>query len=184
MGHRATERVCMRWIMIVGVLVAVIFLRACVDGWDRQSILKAGVSVKEQRNALLMFEKEIECEGHSVCWNATVDGKGREDPVNAVNQCTWALARQDEVMVPDVFPASIKARLGQFKQRLRMDTVSSLVQAQEEVASQAAPVKYGVSVSFKKHPTCEAYAIIDKINRLYDVQKLMKGQYINCEAIQ
>ena len=130
-GHRATERVCMRWIMIVGVLVAVIFLRACVDGWDRQSILKAGASFEEQRNVLLKFEKEIECEGHSLCWNATVDGKGREDPVNAVKQCTLALEMQDHVAIPGIFPARIQERLEQFKELLRVDTVSSLEQSRE-----------------------------------------------------
>ncbi len=172
------------WAIFIILLIAAALWMVWSDGQIRREIRSSVVPVEEQQKALLLFEKQAECEAHTLCFDATVDGKAAADPVNAVQQCTAALANLDRVSVPDVFPATVKARLEDFKRLLRVDTVSSLEQAQETVAAQQVPPKYGFSASFRSHPTCDAYSVIDKVNRMYDVQRLMKGHYINCDVLQ
>lgn len=172
----------MRWIILC-LFIMVIFWLALLSSTSHR---ESGISMEdmeEQQAALLMFEKQVECDAHSLCTDASWDGKMMADPVNSVNQCTVALERIDLVDVPDIFPTKIINRLEKFKELLRVDTQSSLEQAQEEVARRQGPKKYGFSGSFKSHPTCDAYSIIDRINKSYDVQKQMKGHYINCDVL-
>lgn len=170
----------MRWIVIIVLIGGVLLWKQFQQIQDQQSILGSKASFAAQRNALLMFEKQIECKAHSLCLDATLDGKGRLEPANALRQCTAALKLQDQVMVPEAIPQRIRDRLEEFKQLLHMDTQRSIERAKYDME---APLLYSVPPTKKGHPDSAAYVVIGKINKAYDLQMVMDGQYINCSEI-
>ncbi|HSA07201.1 MAG TPA: hypothetical protein P5556_08465 [Candidatus Gastranaerophilales bacterium] len=137
------------------------------------------LSFNEQQQAVLIFEKELQCDNFGTCFYSIVDGALESNPANASKACKEALDGIRSVNIPEELPEKVQNMMYEVKNILEKQTEWSLKSAQfanHEVEQSAGFPPVGCS-------TCKAYGIIDKINNIYGLRKIMGKQYINCDAI-
>jgi hypothetical protein len=173
----------MRWILIFIFALAVIFyFFSQPKGITNKDIQSINIPLAEQQRSLLLFENKLECLAHSPCFYASIDGRLSKDPYNALKKCTDCRELLEKVTVPFNLPNNVRDDLIQAKDLLRRD-----VEHYINVAEYYIDIKQNRPPKRKMDPaiglTCEAYALIDKVNKAYNIKAMMKGQYINCDVI-
>lgn len=144
------------------------------------------VLLAEQQKIVLKFENELVCNYHSLCFYSVVDGAMRTNPARASQNCKVALQGIQTLSVPSELPEKVKHSFGIAKNVLENNVVKSLADARyaNNETTEAPPAFLFVLSKDSGSSTCHAFSIIDNINRAYDLRKMMKGQYVNCDVIK
>lgn len=178
------SRVASKLLIVTTTLLS---LSACSQHREEQSHAIPESLTAEQR-LILQFEKQAECEAHSPCFYACVDGALMRDPHEALRVSQKSLQMFDSVNVPAGLPSGTRDKLTRFRDLLKEDTQSFVTDAQNEIKRVSNPPKQTAGFSiyvppFTPHNTCAAYAIIQQVNRQYKLTGMMGRNYISCEAI-
>lgn len=143
----------------------------------KDDIASTGVPLKEQQQALLKYEKLIECQAHSPCFYAY---PARQHHIS-LKKCEEGLKLLETAEPPDSLPPKVRKILARARDALKEDTEWLKKDAENGIhlMTHRRPL-HRLDIAA---PTCEAYPLIRKLNVLYDVDKMMQGQSINCGAL-
>lgn len=162
-------------------IFVILFLAGCsLETISQSEINSVPTSIDDQRNIILKFEKQLVCDYHSPCFDSVVDGALQNDPQNAINQCQAAMYNIDKLVVPSGLPLKVTELLDQTRQILKNDSQNELSNAQKFASS----TFNTVGEASGECSTCSAFHNIQVINRRYDIDKMMQGQYVNCEVLK
>lgn len=145
----------------------------------QKDINSAKISLDAQQKAILMFEKKMQCDYMGPCFDAFVDGAVERNPSAAVENCQNAVDSLNTLSAPSVLPDKVQNLLNKsknmFYKNAQWSLRSSLYFARESTEAAGFPPA--------DSSTCEAYGIIDNVNRSYGIKKLMGKNYIDCEVL-
>jgi len=153
-----------------------VLLVAAYIGLMRQRERPVSPLSNEARLSLLAFELQAECQYHSPCFYASVDGALERDPNGALEKCTTAVQQLSALRVPDNLPDRLPQRLNEFRLGLLHSATAF---------RNTALAKKGLPAEKRTSPgTCRTYSTINRIHRAYGLNNMMKGHYINCEVLR
>jgi hypothetical protein len=140
----------------------------------KQNSAKAVKVDLEIRRSILAVEKQIECETFSPCFYSSVDGALDRNPDKALRACKHAVQTLPTIDIPYSLPPDARSALETFRDRQLQNAKAFLGTAQV--------ITSGKSEFSENSSTCEAYGGINRLNKDYDLQRLMRGKYIDCAA--
>lgn len=160
---------------IVGIAGYYFFSR--VPTATKDDIASIDVPLKEQQQALLKYQKLIECQAHGPCFYAYPEKKYHV----SLKKCEDGLKLLETAEPPANLPPKVRKILTRARDALKEDNEWLKKSAENSIhlMSHRRPLhRLGMSAN-----TCEAYPLIRKLNVLYGVDTMMQGQSINCEVL-
>lgn len=171
---------CLKITKFFGILLIIVLVGCATENISQTDINSVTTSIKDQRNIILKYEKQLVCENHSMCFYAIVDGAIENNPQNAITQCDNAMRGIDNLVVPSGLPVKVIKLLEESKQILRNDTQDKLALAQQF----ANVSENTVSKPSGECSTCSAFHKLQVVNKSYGLDDMMQGQYVNCEVLK
>jgi len=155
------------------LLIVLLGMGAAYFSTHRQS--KPQPLPETDRLKILAFEKQAECQAHSPCFDASVDGEMDNNPDNALAHCSAAVEKLSALRVPQGLPQDIAGPLEEF----RLGLLSSANSFKNTALSKKGLPSENVS----RISTCNTYAVINRVHKRYGLDKMMKGHYVNCAVL-
>jgi hypothetical protein len=145
----------------------------------QKDISSAKISMDRQQKAVLLFEKKMQCDNFGHCMDSYADGAVERNPSAAVENCQNAVEGLSVLSPFAELPDKVKNMLNKSKNMLYKNAQWSLLSSKYFAKETTQTAGFPPSGS----STCEAYAIIEKVNLSYDIKKLMGKHYINCDVL-
>jgi hypothetical protein len=164
------------------IAVAAFFLVAlagCGGPPDRDDIRTSALSLRDQQQAIWLFERQLQCVYFSSCQNAMTEGALERDPAGAVQACSKAHASLQELSVPAGLPVKVDKILNEARLILERNADWSLKSARFAAGESLNPAGL-VPGNAQTH---DAYSRIDLVNALYGLKGFMKGACISCDVM-
>jgi len=167
---------------ILAVFVAILAAKLNRTNVTEEDLRSVATPLAEQKRAVLLYLRDLECRAHSPCFYASVDGGLTRDPKNAFAKCLECDRAMKTLTVPTTLPRKVRSLLEKAQDHLARDVESLLNTADSYVAS------------IEKRPrttrrargggsTCEAYALISKVTKAYGIDSMMRGKYVDCDVL-
>jgi hypothetical protein len=156
-----------------------VVLAGCGGPPDRDDIRTSALPLRDQQQAIWLFERQLQCVYFSPCQNAMTGGTLERDPAGAVQACSKAYVSLQELSVPAGLPVKVDKILNEARLILERNADWSLKSARftaGESVSPAGPVPGNAQ-------TLDAYSRIDRVNALYGLKDFMKGACISCDVM-
>lgn len=143
-------------------------------------IKSVSTPIEQQKRSILLYLRELECKGHSPCFYAIVDGALARDAKGAISKCRDCETRLNILTVPTGLPDKVTTLLQQAQDQHRMNVQRFRYQAEDYVAA-----SQGRRIPRRRREpdTCSVFAIVDKINKAYGLDKMMNGKYVDCAVL-